>query len=358
MSNLEERLGRLEALHRAAVQLADPAHPLGAEARQLLLPSTGLSSAGVDYALRECLEHRTHRSVLSQLARRAPTASRVHVLLSANVFVAAFRAIAVALAQSPSVYVRPSRREPEMTRLLHRASGGAFELVDTLSPRPGEHLWAYGTDQTLARLKAELPGGVHLHAHGAGLGVAVIGRDTILRDVFVDEAADRLARDMVAFDQRGCLSPRLTLVEGDRRGAESFAGALARALARYEEAIPRGRLTQDEAADFIRYRDTMLYAADTLPAGKGLVVLDPVVDRLQVPPVGRVMHVTQVTSIESHFQTLAKRVTSVGISGHDRLEGILRATIGERRYVPLGQMQTPPLDGPSDLRVGWASEVL
>jgi hypothetical protein len=358
MSDLEERLGRLEALHRAAAQLADPGHPLGAEARQVLVPSTGLSSAGVDYALRECLEHRTQRSALSQLARRAPTASRVHVLLSANVFVAAFRAIAVALAQSPHVYVRPSRREPEMTRLLHRASGGAFELVDTLSPRPGEHLWAYGTDQTLARLKAELPGGVLLHAHGAGLGVAVVGRDALLREQFVDDAADRLARDIVAFDQRGCLSPRLTLVDGDRRQAESFASALARALARYEEAIPRGRLTQDEAADFIRYRDTMLYAADTLPAGKGLVVLDPVVDRLQVPPVGRVMHVTQVTSADGHVQALAQRVTSVGIAGHDRLEGVLRTAVGERRYVPLGQMQTPPLDGPTDLRVGWIAETL
>ncbi len=358
MSDLNERLARLDALHRAAIQIADPSHMLGAEARRVLPQATGLSPEGVEHALRECLEHRAQRSALSQLARKAPETTRAHVLLSANVFVGAFRAIAVALAQSPRVSVRPSRREPEMARLLHQGSGGAFDLVDTLAPRPSEHVWAYGTDATLARLRAELPGGVHLHAHGAGLGIAVLGPEALHREVSVEEAADALARDMIAFDQRGCLSPRLALVDANRPAAEAFARALARALARYEERVPRGRLSSDEAADFLRYRDTMLYAAETLPAGKGLVVLDPVLDRLQVPPVGRVMHVTCVSSVLPHVEALGSRITSVGIAGHDRLEGLLRAKLGERRYVPLGHMQTPPLDGPTDLRVGWNAELV
>ncbi len=358
MSDLNERLGRLDALKRAAERIVDPGDPLGIEARAAFEATTGLSKAGIEYALRECLEHRASRSALSQLARKAPTAPRAFVLLSANVFVATFRAIAVALAQSPRVYVRASRREPEMARLLHQASGGAFELVDALSPRPGDHLWAYATDETIARLRDELPSGVHLHAHGAGLGIAVIGHDVQRREPFVEDAADRLARDMIAFDQRGCLSPRITLIDGDRELAESFTEALARALAHWEEAVPRGRLSDDEAADFIRYRDTMLYAAKPLPAGKGVVVLDPVLDRLQVPPVGRVMHITRVSSVEPHVRALASRITSVGMAGHDRLEGNLRTWIGERRYVPLGQMQTPLFDGPVDLRAGWDAEVL
>lgn len=358
MNELSERFGRLDALKRAAERIADPADPLGVEARGLLESSTGLSKAGVEYALRECLEHRAGRSVLSQLARRASPAQRAFVLLSANVFVATFRAIAVALAQSPRVFVRASRREPEMARLLHQASGGAFELVDALSPRPGDHLWAYATDETLKKLRDELPAGVCLHAHGAGLGIAVIGHDAPRRGEFVEAAADALARDVIAFDQRGCLSPRLTLVDGDQELAAAFADALARSLAHYEQEVPRGRLSEEETADLLRYRDTMLYAARPLPAGKGLVVLDPMLDRLHVPPVGRVVHVTRVSSVEPHVRALASRITSVGMAGHDRLEGHLRTWLGDRRYVPLGKMQTPPLDGPVDLRAGWDAEVI
>ena len=70
MTDLNERLGRLDALKRAAERIADHTDPLGVEARDQLEATTGLSKAGVEYALRECLEHRVGRSALSQLARR------------------------------------------------------------------------------------------------------------------------------------------------------------------------------------------------------------------------------------------------------------------------------------------------
>ncbi|NLE85489.1 MAG: hypothetical protein GX607_03725 [Myxococcales bacterium] len=357
-SSTDSRLPRLEALQRGARHLADPSHELGRQARELLCASTGLSPQGVDYALRNCLEHRVGRSTWSQLVRRRAPSPRAHVLLSANVFTAAFRAIGLALTQSPHVFVRPSRREPEMAQLLCRASGGAFELVDSLSPEPPEPFWAYGTDETLAQIKDTLPGGVRFHAHGSGMGVAVFGPSVPRTSQGLDEATDRLAMDVVAFDQRGCLSPRVVLVEGDADYAGAVAHSLARAFARWEQRVPRGKLTQSETADFLWYRDTMTYAAEALPAGKGLIVRDPVDDRVVVPPIGRVLHVTRTDSAEAALVRLASRVVCVGMAGDETLEGRLRKAIGERRYVPLGAMQTPPLDGPVDLRAGWEAEIV
>lgn len=354
----DTRLARLEALQNAARQIADPHHELGREAREVLALSTGLSPQGVDYALRHCLEHRANRSSWSQLVKRQAMTARAHVLLSANVFTAAFRAIGLALVQAPHVFVRPSRREPEMAQLLYRGSQGAFELVDSLSPEPGDPLWAYGTDDTLARLRDTLPGGVRLHAHGSGMGAVVVGPDLPKTTAAFDEAADRIAKDAIVFDQRGCLSPRVVLFEGDEESAAAFAQALARTLARWEQRVPRGTLTESEAADFLWYRDTMTYAAEALPAGKGLVVLDPAEERLMVPPVGRVLHVTRTRDAERLLVAMGPRVTSVGIAGHEHLEGRLRVSVGERRYGPVGTMQSPPLDGPVDRRNGWDAEVV
>jgi len=149
------RQGRVARLVAVARRIADPADPLGQRARALLPASTGLSLQGVELGLTRCLEIAPTDLELRSLCEGTPSAPRAHVLLSANVFVAAHRAIALALAASARVEVRPSRREPEMVRLLQAGDPGLFRVVDDLSAAPGDHVWAYGTDRTLAALRDE-----------------------------------------------------------------------------------------------------------------------------------------------------------------------------------------------------------
>ena len=52
--------------------------------------------------------------------------------------------------------------------------------------------------------------------------------------------AKALAEDVVVFDQRGCLSPRFALVEGDDARALAFAEALHDELEALDANIPRG----------------------------------------------------------------------------------------------------------------------
>ena len=293
---LPARLARIERLLVAARRIADEDDTLGQRARDVLPAATGLTRASVEYALRNCLETEPSSAELAELCERTPPVPRAHVLLSANVFVAAHRAIAIALAASARVEVRASRREPEMAALLHEGSRGAFHLVDELAPNPGDHVWAYGSDETLRALRGELPAGVVLHAHGAGIGVAVVespvagpGRDGALAS-----AARGLAEDVIAFDQRGCLSPRLCLFAGDADAARRFVELLVKRLARLEHDVPRGALSREELADQTRYRDSMLYAAELFPAGKGAVGLDVTGDALVLPPIGRNLHVQVV----------------------------------------------------------------
>lgn len=354
----DERAQRLFALQRAAGRIAAPETGEGRQARALLRETTGLSPAGVEYALSECLEHGTSRSTLSQLVRVAPPSPRAHVLLSANVFVAAYRAIALALAQSSQVFVRASRRDPTMAALLHEGSGGAFELVDELSPAPGEHFWGYGSDGTLEMIREQLPPGVHFHAHGSGMGAAVVQSGPSLTEADLFRAADALARDTIAFDQRGCASPRVVFVEGGRTFAETFAGQLLRALREWEHAVPRGELSEEERADAIKYETTMTYVGSCASTGAGLLFLDPVSERVVVPPVGRYLHLCVTEDAVRALSDLAPRLTTIGFFNAERLPGRCRDLFGERRYVEVGHMQRPPLDGPLDQRRGWGSETI
>lgn len=353
----DPRLERLLRVHEAARRIASPDDAVGQRARRELAGSTGLSPEGIELVLGECLELAAGRTALSQLLKRAPSARRTHVLLSSNVFLATYRAIILGLLQSTTVHVRASRREPVMASLLAELSGGAFELVDALSPEPGDHYWAYGTAATLEAVRGTLPSGVHFHGHGPGMGVAVVREPDEAVSQSIDQAADALAQDTIAFDQRGCLSPRVVLVSGSEPFAVDFCERLAKALTAWEETVPRGVLDPAEAADARRYEDTMFYGAGAWRAGRGLVALDPVVERAIVPPVGRYLHVTRTDDPLSRLVDWADQITCVGLWNAPLLPALAEAKVGPRRYVPLGQMQKPPLDGPVDLRVGFDAEV-
>jgi hypothetical protein len=354
----DNRLARLLSLKEAAEKIANSSSRTGILARHKLSESTGLSLAGVDLALSRCLEHDVSRSTLSALVKRTTPIQRSHVLLSANVFTATFRAIALSLIQSEKVSVRSSSREPVMATLLHEASGAAFEICEQLSPVGGEHFWAYGTDDTLDSLRNALPSGVHFHPHGAGMGAAVFVESKDSRQVGLAAAVEGLVMDTIVFDQRGCLSPRLVLIEGTRSFAEAVCELLVTGLKKWEGEVPLGSLSQEEEADRLRFCSTIRFVGSSSAAGKGIVFLDPVPERLLVPPIGRHLHVTTTTDAFALLHKISEKLTTVGFYNGELLPGRLQEAIGPRRYVELGQMQRPVFDGPVDLRPHSQVEIL
>jgi hypothetical protein len=339
----EARVRRLVA---AAARLSDASDPLGRRARAELPQATGLSPANVALALDEILETRPPDDEIATLLASVEPAPRAHVVLSANVFVAAHRAIALGLAQSEHVLVRPSRREPLFASLLREASSGAFEIVSELRAVAGEHVWAYGSDESLSEIRSGLPRDVVFHAHGSGFGIAFVEAAT----VELDAAAEALARDVVPFDQRGCLSPRLAVVDGTEAEVRAFAAALARALAALEKAIPQGTLDRDELAAIARWRDTVLYASELVAAGSGWVSLGLAAEPLLLPPVGRLVAVTRATPADPRLASLERFVAAAGIGGSEGFGERVKRRLPHARSSPLGRMQRPTFDGPVDRR--------
>ncbi len=305
--------------------------------------SSGLSLEGVELGF-ESLERDATAEELRALVASAGDAPSVHVILSANVFVAPLRAIAIARAASDRVTVWPSSRDPTLARALVAASGDpCVSLADRDAPADAHRIDVYGRDETIARVRSGARPGVIVRGHGAGLGVAFVARDHE-----IDDAALALAADIVPFDQRGCLSPRVALVEGPADRGQSFARALHDALAALGARVPRGELSLDERSEGVRWKDTLAFAGEVWAGADHVVGLAPSGAPLAVPPSGRHVLVAPVDSAAAARAVLApiaRFVVTVGGSAGD-------ATAPEHaRIAVLGRMQRPPLDGPVDRRL-------
>jgi hypothetical protein len=336
---VEERVADVRRLLDVALTVhADRARLVPAIAR-----SSGLTLAGVELGFAS-LETTATEADLRSLVACAGSVASVHVVLSANVFVASLRAIALARAAAERVTVRPSSRDPVLARALVERCG---DPAITLSGERDvgcvavDEVHVYGRDATIAEVRSSVRPGVVVRGHGAGMGVAVISERADLRG-----AADALAGDVVAFDQRGCLSPRIAFVRGDEARADAFAAVLHGSLCDWSRHIPRGALSADEQAESGRWRGTLAYAGRAWEAEHHAVgrAASPVA----VPPAGRHVLVVPAPSREqlgSALASLARYVVAVGTDDLSDLPVPIHA-----RLSALGRMQRPPLDGPVDRR--------
>jgi hypothetical protein len=238
-----------------------------------------------------------------------------------------------------------------MVDLLAQAAPGQFEVVETLEPTAGDHCWAYGSDSTLAELQRKWPKGILFHGHGSGFGVVVLEPNDLCSTVAIEALAAALALDTAAFDQHGCLSPRVILVEKDLDRTWQLGQALAQALAQREQEIPLGTLTPNERADIRRFHDTMCIAGRALPAGNGLVTTETTPLPWTLPPAGRVLHVRTVADAIADLRPLAHALTTIAVNPtNGDAAARLEHTFPSARITSVGRMQRPALDGPVDLR--------
>jgi hypothetical protein len=312
-----------------------------------LVTSTGLSREGVELALAQHLETSPEDADLARLVKAAGHAERVHVILSSNVFVGALRALAFARAASDCVTVSPSRREPVFARaLVERAADPALSIDEgiAVSSITSGAIHVYGRDETIRDVVARAAPCVRVHGHGSGLGVAVVTRTS------ARAAAEAIARDVVPFDQRGCLSPRLVVFVG-ASGADELCEELHRELTAWQEKVPRGSLDPEESSAAARYVDTLAFAGHVWRGKAHAIGLGPPGAPLTLPPAGRHVHVAIAADARAAQKLLAPLGGRVAALGCDE-EEVAQVVRGgwKSRVSGLGRMQRPPLDGPVDVR--------
>ncbi|MDP9036639.1 MAG: proline dehydrogenase [Myxococcota bacterium] len=340
---LDERLADVERLLGAARAV----HSNRAAIAPAIAIATGLTPQGVELGFAS-LEQAATDAGLRALISAAGTAAHVHVILSSNVFVAPLRALALARAAAKRVTVRPSARDDVMARaLIAAAADPAISLVEErdVAAIGADVLHVYGSDETIAAVRHRVRPGALVRGHGTGMGLAVVTGDASL-----DSAAEALAVDVARFDQRGCLSPRVVVVEGNQARGASFANVLHERLDSLGARVPRGELSDEERQKLTQWRDALAFAGRVWVGEGHVVALAPSGAPLAIPPPGR--HVQVVG--EATLDGVAGRIRSMGhfivALGTDAPLRLAQAAPRHARLSRLGHMQRPPLDGPVDRR--------
>ncbi len=262
--------------------------------------------------------------------------------------------------------------DPKLGACLELAEwrGGDAELEAALFAQ-ADCVTATGNDDTLAVIRAWLPEPVRFLGYGQRVSFELVTRD-VLRAETIAGLVARVADDVTAWDQHGCLSPHVVYVE-ERGEVESdqFAGLLAAELMQREQAEPRGPISVTESAAIASRRAVY----ETLAAHRGdakiwqsrestawTVVFEHEV-RFHFSPLNRFIFVKPVPDLAAVLQgvdELKGKVSTVGVAASpERLREVAPqlARWGVTRICPCGRMQNPPLTWRHDGRPALADLV-
>ena len=259
-----------------------------------------------------------------------------------------------AAAQWAFLFIRSlTETAPELAECVHLMQwpGGTTELDSALCTY-SDLIMAHGSDTSLGSLQALCPRETPFvgYGHRVSLGLVLPGADC-------EAAARGFAKDILLYDQGGCLSPQTVFVAGDWADAQSFAVRLAQALATAAGDHPLP-VRAERAAGAVQEARALAWMEDSSrvwedPNRRWTVIARPGSAFTVSPTFG----VVSVQPLES-LTELPQAVSAVA----DRLQGCAAAGNLAAGYLPgvsylcePGALQAPPLawrqDGRDVLRV-------
>lgn len=384
----------------AALALWKGPNGLGARAAAEIAGDTGMSEAMLASGLKRVVAAHSRVKLARWLAEaraearlRAETAGRhigavgrspvdrrllcgpeiVAQILAGNVAGLAIPAALEALLARSAVLLKPAAEERTTARLFkesldHAAPtlGGAVavaqwrggdETVERDVFVAADLVVASGGDAMARSVAERVPG--PLLVYGPRISIGVVGGGW--REA-PDSWWSRIAREIVLWEQAGCLSPRILFVAGDRR---RFAAHLAEALARWERRWPAPPRTAAQASAILAHRaryemgDGVRCGIVAPTAPTWSVVWDDAVS-LDAGPGARAVRVTALPRARELGELLAAHRDEVQGMGYACLGARARAftnaahAAGVAYTAPLDTIQNPPAGWRADGRSGLA----
>lgn len=399
----------VRAVGAAAKRLSDPQDAFGRDAIVAIREAAGCSREAAEEMLRENVAGWTGprlsaliRSELGELAvldearpdpdldgrrRRAAGPSLLHLVLAGNVPGVALTAVIRGLIVRSGVLCKLPANEPWLVGLFARALHEEEPaLADTIAatwwptdvPGPVAHEWTkragkvivYGGADAVRSIRARTPPTIPIVEYGPRVGAAILGPTT------TDAELRGLARDTCAYDQAGCVSPRLVYVLSDDGEASNDGGGppgggasgdvidrLGRALGEEVQAIGQVFTTDEEAMDIRAARAKLQVGGRSGvrvegPADLGWTILHRPELGTYSEPLPRVLWVYRAASLEELARlrsVLEGRLQALSIAGvsaptRGRLEE-LAVELGVSRVTRPGEMAWPPADWRHDGRM-------
>ncbi len=364
----------VQALSAAATKLADPSDPLGRTLRDEARVASGLSPEMVEWCLTTTLSTVTPTALLSVLeqAQGKPPAGTCAVVLAGNVFTAALRAIYLPLVAGAPVIAKAATGDDVLAHHVQLALAAtdpevarSYELVrfareDDLAMRAlldhANVVSIYGDDASVEQISARARAGTTIIPHGHGLSALYFPKEGLETESSARDLARRVALDIAAYDQHGCLSPHFVVIErGGRIDARRFAQLLATdALPMIEALLPRGPLHAHEKAACLQWRAAASARGELFANPHSAVSYEGPLS-LRENPGARHIAIHDCANDAELLASLTPYGThlkSLGIAGpreiRERITTLFAASPRPPRICRPGEMQTPAFTVPAD----------
>lgn len=200
-----------------------------------------------------------------RIRTRAVALSPLLHVVSGNTPHAAFQSVFRGLLVGAFNRVKlPGAGLPEFERWVGGLPEGLSRMIEMRRDLPEEWLDSegaviFGDGATMAALRERLLAGVRRIEHGPKVSVAVVFEEG-------DGLLDRLAEDILRYDQQGCLSVQAVYFDGTEEEVLGFGDRLAEALGRHRAMHPRGVIPVSEAG---RVRNARAVARFLVANGEG-----------------------------------------------------------------------------------------
>ena len=234
---------------------------------------------------------------------------------------------------------------------------GGYAALEEILLAEADCVTATGSDETLAAIRAKLPGQKRFLGYGHRVSFGYATGES-LSGFGAKRIVKAAAIDVVAWDQLGCLSPHVIYVQrGGEMGPEHFAQLLAEELDHREQTEPRGAVPQDVAAAIASRRgiyevraahspDSLLWRSKDSTAWTVVFEADP---RFAMSCLHRFIYVKAVRDLAEALHgadAVRDKVSTVGLAADEEQAKAIATALarwGATRVCPLGQMQNPPL---------------
>lgn len=290
-----------------------------------------------------------------------------HVIAGNTPLLAWVSVIRALIVRSTSLVKLPSNASARWAHLFHQSlaevapelaacvslaewPGGTREMDAALCCQ-SDLVMAHGSDSTLNDLRALCPAATPFvgYGHRVSLGMLLPGAD-------INEAARGFAKDVLIYDQGGCLSPQTIYVLGDFDDAKRFAALLADALAAVSAQYPLP-VRAASAAGAVRDARALAWMEDGSALWQGddlrwTVIARPEAAFRGSPTFGvvSVQPLASLLDLPKALSAVASRLQGCAVAGN--ADGYLP---GVSYLCRAGMMQAPPLawrqDGRDVLRV-------
>jgi hypothetical protein len=266
------------ALGRASRLWLDPTDPLRRETITALNVSTGFSDRMIEAALDAAFDALTEDKLLNYCATEPGFTGALFIprnvlhILAGNVFTAWLPGAVVTLLLGAECALKPSSREPVFAplwkRSIQRVDSELAAKIRVVPWNDGlaaafDAVVAYGSDETLERIRESVPATTRFVGYGHKFSVAVIWKEALAPE-FRPELIKQLRRDIEPFDLRGCLSPQVLYVEGDDPKLLEDVGAGLHAVPQ----VKRFQSWQDLKEELARHNNQVSSLGFSEPAGR------------------------------------------------------------------------------------------